>query len=408
MAKKIEVTRRQESKGFKMLAHIKNDFDFHLFIANEDNCRTYLKYLRWDGSPPWCPYCKNKVYEFKDGKRYKCKSCHRIISLTTGTIFENSTLPLQKWFYAIFIYAGMCESYPANKLKNRLGVSYKTALFVHHRIMELFKVDYDGVLKTNSKFEVDVVGIGPEGRSMNKRAKKRMYQKRGVKGTRGHGHRISILGYLDRKKYLYAFAAAPYINTAYILTGAHIVALPQSTFYADSARENLALENNFSEVHIVNHNKHDYGYKDKTTNNIERAFKSFKDGFRRYVRVKEEYIQRYANEQAFFYSMKSLQKLTEIECFDEAFKNINRKISFNSLQLEGFCYEIVLGQNRNNNDKRVLKKYFVTNRFKVFISKSAKLDSDNLLTTTDKQEKFLKLLFPVFGKTLNWPNNLEP
>ena len=100
--------------------------------------------------------------------------------------------------------------------------------------------------------------------------------------------------------------------------------------------------------------------------------------------------------------MKSLQKLSDIECFDEAFKNINRKISSNSLLLEGFCNEIVLGNCRKNNDTRVLKKYAAKERFKDFICREANLDFDNVEKNVE-QEKLFVFLLSAIAKAQNLP-----
>jgi len=345
-----------------MLKDIKNDFDFYQFIATEENCRKYLALKRWDGQEPQCPKCKKPgVYKFSDGNRYKCKSCSYIFKITTGTIFENSKIPLQKWFYAIYIYAGMGESLPANKLKRRLGVSYSTALFMHHRIMELFKLTNEKLkAAVEGVFEVDGLGIGADGKKMNKKTRRK-------KGNiSGHGHRITILGCLCRGKFVYAFVTRPYADYLGV-SGALSFASEDSTVYADSAPENARLVKNFVTVEFLNHQSKDYGCSIRTTNNIERAFRSFRAGLNRYVRTREAYIQRYANEQAFFYTMKTLQKKTDIESFEEAFKNVNNRITFNELRFFGMRSEILITDNAVAQD--IMRKYLASNRFSAFMEK---------------------------------------
>jgi transposase-like protein len=100
----------------------------------DTECRSYLEELRWPKGIV-CPRCKGTtISRIKARKVFDCDNCRYQFSVTAGTLFHDSHLPLPKWFLAIFL---MCESkkgMSANQLKRMLKVSYKTAWYLCHRI----------------------------------------------------------------------------------------------------------------------------------------------------------------------------------------------------------------------------------------------------------------------------------
>lgn len=107
--------------------------------GDDNKCRAALTRLRWpDGIR--CPEClSDKISHVEKRHIYDCDSCRYQFSVLAGTIFHDTHLPLTKWFYATYI---MCESrkgVSANQLKRMLGVSYKTAWYLCHRIRAAMK-----------------------------------------------------------------------------------------------------------------------------------------------------------------------------------------------------------------------------------------------------------------------------
>ncbi len=86
-------------------------YSFKQFPA-EDACRKYLEKRRWNNNPV-CPHCGNaqKIYSYKNGKTFKCAHCHKQFKVTIGTIFENSNIPLQKWFLTFLLNRVIKERY---------------------------------------------------------------------------------------------------------------------------------------------------------------------------------------------------------------------------------------------------------------------------------------------------------
>ena len=74
-------------------------------LGDESACREYMEQMRWNGNPV-CPHCGgHKPYRRKDGKTFRCraKTCKRDFSVTLGTVFENSKVPLSTWIAATWI-----------------------------------------------------------------------------------------------------------------------------------------------------------------------------------------------------------------------------------------------------------------------------------------------------------------
>ncbi len=106
---------------------------------DEDACRKYMEELRWpDGVK--CPRCgSDKLSRIKKRAQFDCDSCRYQFSVTAGTIFHDTHLPLWKWFLAVYLIVEAKKGISANQLKRTIGVSYKTAWYLCHRIRAALK-----------------------------------------------------------------------------------------------------------------------------------------------------------------------------------------------------------------------------------------------------------------------------
>ena len=105
-------------------------------FSNDEKCRKHLESLRWPNGVACIRCGDTKVTRIKGRWQWDCQGCSYHFSVTTDTIMHDSHLPLRKWFAAIYL---MCESkkgMSANQLHRTLGVSYKTAWYLCHRIRE--------------------------------------------------------------------------------------------------------------------------------------------------------------------------------------------------------------------------------------------------------------------------------
>jgi transposase-like protein len=103
-------------------------------FGSEDKCHAYLEELRWpDGVE--CPRCESKkISRIASRRQFECSDCRYQFSVRTGTVFQDSHLPLWKWFLAIYLMGESKKGISANQLKRMLDVSYKTAWYLCHRV----------------------------------------------------------------------------------------------------------------------------------------------------------------------------------------------------------------------------------------------------------------------------------
>lgn len=152
------------------------NFSSILELANKFNnskvCLEYLVNQRW-GQNIRCAHCNHdKVYSFKDGKRYKCVKCRKQFTPTTGTIFENTKIPLQKWFIAVYMATSHKKGISSMQLSRDIKVTQKTAWFMLHRIREMVKEKAPELL--DGIVEVDETFVG--GKAGNKHFNKKTHK----------------------------------------------------------------------------------------------------------------------------------------------------------------------------------------------------------------------------------------
>ena len=125
---------------------------------SEEACMDYLEGLRWpDGLA--CLRCGSiSVSRIKTRGQYDCNSCRYQFSVTAGTIFHDSHLPLSKWFVTIYLMLESKKGVSANQIKRTIGVSYKTAWYLCHRIRNAM-TETDPP-KLSAKVEVDETWVG--------------------------------------------------------------------------------------------------------------------------------------------------------------------------------------------------------------------------------------------------------
>ena len=127
---------------------------------SEDACRSYLEDLRWpDGLA--CLRCgSTSVSRIHTRDQLDCNSCRYRFSVTSGTIFHDTHLPLWKWFLATYTIVESKKGVSANQVKRELGVSYKTAWYLCHRIRNAMTQASQDVEPLDGTIEVDETWIG--------------------------------------------------------------------------------------------------------------------------------------------------------------------------------------------------------------------------------------------------------
>jgi transposase-like protein len=113
--------------------------DLTQMFTTDEQCRALLKKLRWPLGIE-CLRCKSKrVFEVGTQKKFECVECGYQFSVLTQTVFHDTHLPLETWFMAVLLLCEARKGMSANQIKRTLGVSYKTAWYLCHRIRAAMK-----------------------------------------------------------------------------------------------------------------------------------------------------------------------------------------------------------------------------------------------------------------------------
>jgi transposase-like protein len=184
----------------------------------DSECRAVLENLRWPNGVR-CSRCESdKVYRASPRKQFDCAGCGYQFSVLSGTIFHDTHLPLPKWMVAVYLMTESRKGISANQMKRTLGVSYKTAWYLCHRIRAAMS-DVNAALLAGI-IEADETWIGGQQKGVGKgnwRDGKTM-----VLGAVARGGQVRLR--VDRrptKKAVHKFLRTAVDNTSTLYTDEH-------------------------------------------------------------------------------------------------------------------------------------------------------------------------------------------
>ena len=265
----------------------------------DERCRELLVRLRWPNGAE-CPRCKMPSVELETAKQlFYCKGCDYQFSVTTGTVFNDSHLALQKWFLATLLLCEAKKGMSAMQIKRTLGVSYKTAWYLCHRIRfamtEVHKM-LDGTI------EVDETYVGG---------------KRKGTGTGNYRqHKETVIGIIQRDgdlKFVHVGNADSKTIRAvleeHISEDVDVIVTDESVLYNQGLPASQR-----SKRKSVNHKAEEYVRYENgfmvTTNTVESAFSLFKRGVvGSWHRVSPKHLAAYLNEMTFRFNRRKSHTL---------------------------------------------------------------------------------------------------
>jgi transposase-like protein len=289
-------------------------------FIDEDAAREHLESLRWPNGPV-CPHCgaceRNSKLEGKSHRRglYFCGDCRQQFTVTVGTVFERSKIPLHKWVLATHLLCASKKGMSSHQLHRMLGVTYKTAWFMTHRIREAFSTPNAGPIGGGGKIvEADETYIGHvKGRRAKRSGKgvKRVIALVERDGTTRSFHVANVTG----------ATLKPILQTQ-IAKDTHLM--------TDSASHYRTLRAGFLSHEMIKHTQGEYARKSRKvkgavmhTNTVECFFGLLKRGLvGTYHHVSEQHLQRYCTEFDFRFTHR---KTNDVERADAALSQIGGK-----------------------------------------------------------------------------------
>jgi transposase-like protein len=293
------------------------------YFHNEEAAFAHLEGVLWP-TAPICPHCGSinaNHYDLRKtriGLRKCCeKACRKQFTVRVGTVFESAHIPLHKTLQAVYLMTSSKKGVSAHQIHRILGVTYKTAWFLCHRIREAMRVgDLAPMGGDGSIVEVDETFIG---------------RKAGAVVKQGVGHKHVVLTLVERGGSVRSFHVDS-VKKDDVLPIIRANLDRESHVMTDEAPRYAKLGDEFAKHDSIDHSREEYGYTDRktgvnvNTNMIEGYYSIFKRGMKGvYQHCSEKHLHRYLAEFDFRYSNRSKLGVEDQERACLALKGVTGK-----------------------------------------------------------------------------------
>jgi transposase-like protein len=292
-------------------------------FTDEDKARAFLEASRWpDGAV--CPHCGQlETVKPLGGKSmgpgwYFCSDCREKFTVRVGTLFERSHIPLHKWLAAMHLMVSSKKGISAHQVHRLLGITYKSAWFMCHRIREAMTPVKAGPLGGHGKIvEADTTYVG--GKEKNKHV-----GKRNAKNIGGMGKQI-VHSLVERQGEVRSHHIANISGkTLRPLVVTHVSR--KSTLMTDTAGGYMGVGKEFERHEMVDHGADEYVRGDAHSNTVESHFATLKRGINGvYHHVSEAHLKRYLAEFDFRYNNRAKLGINDGERAAKALLGIEGK-----------------------------------------------------------------------------------
>jgi transposase-like protein len=282
-------------------------------FSNEAAAVELMTRLRWPSGPA-CPRCGGadpykltpKAQPGRPARKglYKCRACREQFSVTTGTVFEASHLPLSKWLMAIHLMSASKKGLSAHQLHRMLGVTYKAAWFVMHRLRYAMASNAGIFAKLTGVVEADETYIGGRRRVGPTNKEDRAKLATGRPGPKDK-KLTPVVALVERQGRIAMFPVER-VNGATIQTEIRQRVAQDAHMMTDELHAYDGLSYGFASHQTIKHSAGKYVDGDVHTNTVEGAFSLLKRGIVGvFHHVSRGHLHRYCDEFAFRYNTRT-------------------------------------------------------------------------------------------------------
>lgn len=275
-------------------------FTFQQFQSeypDDGACLDKIMEMTYGGTVIRCPGCErqSKFHRIEKRRAYACQHCGHHIYPCVGTIFEKSRTPLNKWFFAMYLFTSTRHGVAARELERQLGVTYKCAWRIAHELRKLMATaDHSGPSgPLSGHVEVDETYVG---------GKPRYKGQHGV--GRGTRNKAIVVGIAERGGRIRA-GVVPDV-TAETLEGAVVANVaPGSRISTDEFVSYRHLGSAGFDHQTVAHSKREYARGDVHTNSVEGYWSRLKNSIKgTHVHISQKHAWKYICEFSYRYNMR--------------------------------------------------------------------------------------------------------
>lgn len=289
-------------------------------FPDEEACIRHLELIYGNNGKITSPFSPgSKVYKLKN-HQYKCKATGKNFNVKTRTIFENTKIPLPKWFIAIWLVTSHKRGISSYQLARDIHVTQKTAWFMLHRIRKGIEDAND--IELEGTIEIDETFVG--GKNKNRHRDKKVKHSQG----RSFDDKTPVIGMVQRGGLLVAKVIKS-TKGEYLTPVITQYASKDAVLYTDEWQGYNGIKSLY-EHDFIDHSVKQYGKGEVCTNTIEGFWGIFKRGIIGvYYKTSRKYLHYYVNEFVFRYNTRDWM---EGERFNVAFEGfINNRLTYKEL-----------------------------------------------------------------------------
>jgi transposase-like protein len=261
----------------------------------------FMEAMRWPNGEVACPHCgvvgESRQMQSRKGGRnerflWRCQACKHQFTVRVGTVFEDSRIPLRHWCYAFWAACASKKGVSALQIKRQTGLSYKSALFMMHRIRFAMADAPETLPPLTGTVEVDETYVGGKPRYPHTSKRGRGSDKEQVLGMVERGGEL-------RPVHVHRGMSVPRLVEAYVTK--------DSTLVTDEAPMYRKLGRSYADHLSVMHSVREYARGTAHTNTIEGFFSLLKRGlYGTFHSVSVKHLHRYLSEFQFRYNARKL------------------------------------------------------------------------------------------------------